>query len=176
MPTHIKVSGSWQEVVAIHVKDGGVWNEANVVSVKDAAAWQEAHASGPRVSPSGNGVTNSVFSDQTCYANMEYRSTGVEYENTLATSSAATVSRGNWLDGGASNEVWVQRVITSGTLSTDAGSGRLQLSSTRKFGITQSGQGTKTCTLTYNFYDAASGGSLIGSSGSLILIAIVDFM
>jgi len=83
-------------------------------------------------------------------------------------------ARGTWLDGGSSSEVWVQRVITSGTLNhADPGSGRLQLSSSRQFGVTRSTTGTSTVDLTYNFYDAASGGNLLDSV-SILMIATVD--
>ncbi|MHC4157202.1 MAG: hypothetical protein ACYST6_20130 [Planctomycetota bacterium] len=163
MTLHVKDGGTWKSA-ELHVKDGGTWKPVTG-SVRDAGTWKE-FVSGLTVSPSSTDITKQTYWE-TCYAYIEYRSTGVEYENSADNSATTDGSRGNWLDAGASSEVWVQRVINSGSLGVDAGSGRLQLSTSRTFGVSAYGT-TATCDLTFNFYDAASGGNLIGSAGVVL--------
>ena len=105
------------------------------------------------------GVTGTV------YAGVQFNTSGFEFRNAGASSQAFTTSRGKWLDGGASSAVWIERTINGvGSLNwTDAGTGRLQLSTTREFGVLQTTDGQNVVNVTFDFYDAASGGSLLGS-------------
>lgn len=100
------------------------------------------------------------------FATLKLQSDGEEKDNTPNPCSPATTSsRGNWLDAGDSSDVWVERIINSGSLNDlDPGAGRLQLSSTRTYGITAGELSSHAANVTFNFYDAASGGNLIGSS------------
>ena len=123
-----------------------------------------AHVSGPQVSPSSTSIVNSRFTAGTTYANLKISSDGIEYENTVAGNPDPTISRGAWLDAGSNDEVWVERILDVGTLSTDPGSGRLSLALSKIFGTTRTTTGSKSCTVTFNYYDAASGGNLIGSA------------
>lgn len=102
----------------------------------------------------------------TCYAGVEFNSSGVEYRNASGTSTSFTSSRGDWLDVGASSAVWVERSLVSGTLNwQDPGAGRWQLSTSRQFGVSDAGPtaGATSCTVTFDFYDASSGGNLLDS-------------
>jgi len=98
-----------------------------------------------------------------CYAGVQFNSSGVEYACTPA--GAFTTSRGNWLDFGLSSEVWVSRVVTGDSLNwQDPGAGRWQLNTTRQFGLSRSLNGFRTTTVTFSFWDAASGGNLLDVS------------
>ncbi len=100
----------------------------------------------------------------TVYAGLEYNSSGAEHRNDGPSSTSFTTSRGKWLYSGSSSSVWVQFVITSGALNWEnPGTGRLQLNTSRKFGISRSADGVRSCTGTFNFYDASSGGNLLDS-------------
>ena len=127
-----------------------------------------AHAgvASPAVSPLTVAVTG-IVSGGNGYAGISYNLSGEEFKTATTTSSYDT-SAGNWLDAGLSSGVWVESTITGGTLgsfnSEDAGQGvRLQLSTTRNFRMVQTVNGTSTTFATFDFYDAASGGSLIGT-------------
>lgn len=120
---------------------------------------------GPTVSPSAAGVTRLASLNPT-YAGVQYNATGVEWENAASGANTYNVSRGSWLDSGASSEVWLERTINSGSLNaSDPGTGRHQLSSTRTLAVSDSsiGGGAVTCNVTVRFYDAATGGNLLGS-------------
>jgi hypothetical protein len=122
-----------------------------------------AGASGPTV------ITTYILSNSNtrtsglCVAYVKIDADGDFYksDNTGAYGAAT----GNWLDSGGSDEVWVARTIDSGTLSTDGiGTGRVQCNTDRALGTTKSTpDGSKACTFTLNFYDAASGGNLLAS-------------
>lgn len=113
----------------------------------------------------------------TAYAGVQYNSSGVEYRNANGGSTSFTTSRGNWLAAGAAADVWVQRVVNSGSLNwTDSGSGRLQLNTTRQFGVSQSSTGVATANVTFNFYDAASGGTLLDSVTIDLSATYEDFL
>jgi len=130
-------------------------------------------AAGPVVSPLQAGVTRSATL-ATVVAGIRYSNTGEEFENAAGGSASYSVSRGMWLDSGTADSVWVERVISSGSLNnSDPGAGRLQLNAIRTYAVqdTTTVGGAVTCSLTFNFYNAASGGSLIGSTGLITLSA-----
>ncbi len=124
------------------------------------AAFAGAHG-GLVVSPLGTSIFNSrVGAD--CFAGVRFNNDGTEQ----ASDNVGTfnVSRFNWLDQGAAVQVWVERTINSGTLDwMDAGAGRLQLNTTRSFGNTRTTIGMDTTNVTFDFYDAASGGKLLAT-------------
>ena len=100
-----------------------------------------------------------------CFAGVQYNLDGSEVSCTAA--GSYTTARGDWIDEGAPAGVWVQRFINSGSLNdTDPGSGRLQLTSNRRFAVTDSNEGFPvlvSCDVTFKFYDAASDGNLLDS-------------
>lgn len=119
---------------------------------------------GLSVSPSTSNIIKSVVG-ATCYAVIEFSSTGIEYANTPGSNTAGNQSRGNWLDSGAASDVWVEDVSTVGDAwSVSAGAGRLNLGTSRKWYLEQnSGIGEQTRTADFDFWDASSGGNLIAS-------------
>ena len=119
--------------------------------------------SGPQVSPStANVTTNGDFNPTV--AGVDYRTNGTEWSSTA--SGSYTVSRGSWLDIGGSDEVWIQRTINSGSLTTDAGSGVLAMTSSRLFAVEDTSYpgGAVTCGLTVKFYSDSGGTTEIGSA------------
>lgn len=116
---------------------------------------------GLAVSPSAVNNDNLNFMTQ-CWAGVRFESSGVE--TGLNKDNVWDESRGNWLDSGDAADVWVERTINSGALNDiDPGAGRLQLSTTRSFSNTRVAAGTQPCNVTFDFWDAASGGNNIGS-------------
>ena len=131
----------------------------------DGAAWQVLSAAGPAVSASTIPIYYNRNGAGTCYAIVRFNSNGIEYKNIGADNPTMNSSRGIWLDSGLNSEVWVQRTINSGSFNyTDAGSGRLQLSTSRDFGVSKGGPGgIQSCNVTFKFWDAASGGNELDS-------------
>jgi len=110
-----------------------------------------------------NVSTGATFPDD-AFAGVQYNTTGGEWSSTGG--GTFSVGRGQWLDLGVSSAVWVERTINSGSLNwLDPGAGRKQLSTTRSFGVTDTstGGGPVTANVTFDFYDAASGGNLLDS-------------
>lgn len=168
MPIHINVAGVWKEVDKVHINVGGVWKECDDVPINVGGVWKTGLLySGPSVSPStANVIWEKFTSPGSAYAIVKFDNNGIQYKNSSATSTSVTTSMGTWLDSGLNSEVWIERVISSGSFNyTDSGSGRLSLATDRSFGVSRSSNGTTTCTCTFNFYDAASGGNLIGTTG-----------
>ena len=114
------------------------------------------------ISPSSVQVLN-VRVGNPCWAGVRFNALGTELSNTPANSF--TVSRGDWLDRGDSTGVWIERTINSGPgfNITDPGAGRHQLSTNREFNQQQVPLGTRVTNVTFDFWDAASGGNLLDS-------------
>lgn len=116
---------------------------------------------GPTVSPSSANNDNQNFETQ-CWAGVRFESNGVE--TGLNKDNVWNESRGNWLDSGDASDVWVERTINSGALNDlDPGAGRHNLGTTRSFSNTRVAAGVQPCNVTFDFFDAASGGNNIGS-------------
>ena len=115
------------------------------------------------VSPSELISENFTVRPTDCYAGVQYNSSGTEWGSNSG--GGFTVGRGPWLESGAAGDYWVERTVNSGTLDDqDAGTGRLQLNTTRSFSIVRTAnRGVDTANVTFDFYDAASGGSLLAS-------------
>ena len=123
-------------------------------------------AAPPTVSMStSNHVTLYFSPNGTAYARIRLDSDGTEDSNTVGNLSTLTdQARGTWLDSGDAGDVWVERTINSGTLDNDdPGAGRLNLGTGRIYGVSHSTppRGSTTANVTFDFYDAASGGSLL---------------
>ena len=72
---------------------------------------------------------------------------------------------GTWLTAGAANDVWAELSISGDTLDTDTtGGGRQQLDVDLEFGYLRTTTGVDTGVITVDFYDAASGGSLLDTA------------
>lgn len=123
-----------------------------------------AAAGGLSVIPNTNGDDN-VRLDANCYAGIQWQNDGDEAEYT---NSAGLNVIGTWLKGGTAAEVWVACAVTLGSWnSLNPGTSLLQLSTTRSFRIVRTTDGTQSVTCTFNFYNAASGGDLIATTGSI---------
>ena len=132
--------------------------------LKKMALFDDAE-SGPTVSASTANVTRSAVANPTI-AGVQYNSSGVEYATQFNGNGAYNISRGNWLDTGLNSEVWIERTLNSGTLThADPGTGRKVLSTTRSYAVHDATipGGSVDCNVTFDFYDAASGGSLLDS-------------
>jgi len=153
-------NGSSWDVAVAKTWDGSAWEDQ--MKFHDGTSWVELYPA-LAVSLATAGVVRSTIGD--CYAGVQYNSTGLEYESPPGGGTGFSISRGYWLDGGSNSEVWIERIINSGSLYSDSGSGRLALTSSRAFQVrdTSTSGGPVTCNLTINAYDAASGGNLLDS-------------
>lgn len=116
-------------------------------------------------------TVNNTRSGVDCLSNMKVDQDGDIYESD--NTGAYGASAQTWLDAGSSSAVWVARTVTLGTLTTDAGTGRLQCNVDREFGVTDPpGAASKQANITLKFYDAASGGNLLFTTGDNFLIAL----
>ena len=100
-----------------------------------------------------------------CWAGLWIQTGGNEWSTTDG-SNAYTTSRGAWLDIGFSEDVWIERIINSGSLNNqDPGAGRLQMNASREYKnkATEGGTNPANANVTFNVYNAASGGDLIDS-------------
>ena len=116
---------------------------------------------GPSVDALTSGNTTST-SDNPCISGVEYRSNGNERGSTGA--GVYSTVRGAWLTSGTGAEVWLERTLNTGTLNnSDPGAGRLQMNSSRIYAVedTSIPGGPVTCNVTFDFYDAVSGGNLL---------------
>lgn len=158
--TKVYNGSAWVEA-RVKVYTGSVWED--VPKFYDGTSWIDMNSQGPTCSPSSSQIWYTLFSAGTCYATVSFNLGGTEYMNSGATDTGYTTSRGAWLDSGLNSEVWINRIINSGTLNRfDAGAGRKVMSSTRTYGISTT-SGTKTTGMTFEFWDAASGGNLLAT-------------
>lgn len=99
----------------------------------------------------------------TAYARVKVDSDGSLYSYGGSSSTSGGSAYEVWLDVGTNDQVWVQCDIVSGTINhVSAGTGtRLICTSDRIWGISTSS--AKTTVIDLDFYDAASGGSLLDS-------------
>ncbi len=102
-----------------------------------------------------NDDTGSIVS-----ARVKWDEDGDLYESAPdGTYSGATET---WLDSGLNSQVWVERTIDNGSLTTDTiGAGRVVMSTQRVLGVTRAVGGLTSADGTVSFYDAASGGRLL---------------
>ena len=158
----VKSGGSWRTITDPEVKYSGAWRAIKTIEVKIAGVWQQVF-SVLVVSAAANGAVN-VRAGATCYAGVSFNLDGNEKEYLETGSQTAA---GVWLDSGSSSDVWVERIVTSGSWnSIDPGAGRHQLSINRNFQIVQPIVGTVSVTGYFKFWDAASGGNLLQQTGS----------
>lgn len=138
--------------------------------------WAAAGGASPTVSPS---TSNLARSDSVgpVYCCLQYSSDGYErYNNTPTNIEYNNSARGLWLDSGSASAVWLERTINSGTLHTDPGAGRLNLGSSRSFVVEDTSPlaSNKQCNLTMDFWDAASGGTKIGTATFTLTASYFD--
>lgn len=176
MTTHVKVSGTWQEVATPYVKVGGAWQQVDNIYVKQGGTWQTAYsgAVAPTVSPRADGDTNTILDALpiTTYVGCHFESNGNEYEITAYGVQTAGTT---WLDTGSSSDVWVEFVKTGGNASAWDGfsnSTRYQLNVNRRFQLyayNNTGGGvTKDIEGYFRMHDAASGGNVLWTGSTVI--------
>ena len=97
------------------------------------------------------------------YAGVRYNNDGSEERNS-GSSASFGISRGNWLDSGDPASVWVEATLNSGSFTwTGTAGSRLQLNTSRTFGVFATSGNSSTAEVQFDFYDAASGGNLLAS-------------
>jgi len=127
-----------------------------------------AAVSGPSVTVAPTKSIPNQRTVGTCHANVKVSSDGDLYDSDNTGSYGASYE--TWLDSGLNSEVWIQRVVISGSLSTDAGSGVLACTSDRVFGVSRATEGTKVCVIDTNFY-SDSGGTILLDTQRVTLTA-----
>lgn len=111
-----------------------------------------------RVVVAPNKEIHNLLIDQFTQADVRVDNDGDLYESD---GDGVFTSYETWLDLGLNSQVWVERTIISGSLSVDAGAGRLTCTADRVWGVVQSFEGQRNCVIDLDFWDAASGGVLL---------------
>lgn len=148
---------AWQDIV-MSTYDGSGWQDK--LNLWSGAVWIPTYGEGDLTVDVA--ATKTIANDSTgaVEANVKIDSDGSLYASDHNGNYGSSYEV--WLDNGGNDEVWVQRVIVSGTLTYDAGSARLACTVDRVFGIrNQILDSTKQTVIDLNFYDAASGGNLL---------------
>ena len=161
MPIEINVGGVWKTVDSMEVNVGGVWKTVDNIETNISAAWKQAYSGAPEVVVAALKSITDFETTGTAFAYLGVFSDGDLYSST--TGSTPNVSYETWLDSGLNSQVWVERVIDSGSLTTDWGAGRKACTANRTLGISKASAGVKETSVTINFYDAAAGGTLLDS-------------
>jgi len=131
-------------------------------------AAQQGSVAPPLVSALGNGDTNSAILSSV-KVGVRFATDGEEYE--FLASGPPTATIGTWLDQGVSSDVWVEHLRTSGTETRFAdhpNATRINIALNANFTLTDTttGDGAKTITGTFKFWDAASGGNVLDTTSS----------
>lgn len=162
-----RIAGTWEDLTP-NIKVGGSWVTPDKVHIRVGGSWIEVWVNGPTVIVNPLKTIGDVAPGGTAYAYFGVFADGDLYSS--KTGTTPNVSYETWLDGGSNTQVWVERTINSGTLDTDWGASRVACTSDRVLGVSASGGATQACNVTVDFYDAASGGTLLDSQ-TLILDA-----
>lgn len=102
----------------------------------------------------------------TVHSGIRFSSTGVVFAKTAG---GAWQAAGTWLVAGSASTYYLSRTIDSGTLTTDAGAGPLQMNTTRDYDRQKSGGfGVVSCMLTFSISNDVSGSPVV-ASGSITL-------
>lgn len=154
-------NGSSWVVFVPKVHTGSVWSEKP--NYWDGAAWEPLYSS-TSVELGDKIHFTFVFPAGLCVSNVRVSSDGNYYESNNAGSYSSADEA--WLEAGNAADVWMERTITSGTLTTDdVGASRVNLGSgDYDLGVTAGSGTTKSCSFTLDFYDASSGGTLLDSA------------
>jgi len=117
-------------------------------------------------SMSNAAISYSVNNGLTCYAEVRFATDGDQYVNGTGLNSTANVLQNTYRTGGSGADYWIERTIDVGSLDQDEiGATRKQMNIDYTTGIQYSGGGTgggsKTATVTFSIYDAASSGNLM---------------
>jgi hypothetical protein len=165
--TEVKHSAAWRSLSTVEVKHGGTWRDVDTIEVKHGGTWRTVFQSivTPTVSLSSSSVSHTL--DFTCWAQVRYASTGVEYSNSGGTNNYS-VSRGNWKDSGDAAGAWIDHVLNSGSAlysRAQTPGTRAQMSANRDYRQrdTNSSASSVTSNITVTMYDAETGGSSLGS-------------
>jgi hypothetical protein len=120
------------------------------------------------------GLWTDLFNSDSSPATAEIR---IDNDGDLYYSDATGAygaAEGTWLTQGSTSNVWVERTIVSGTLDTDTiGAGRVSMTTNRFMGVVRSTVGTKTATVSVEFFDAAAGGNSLGATANFDISADV---
>lgn len=137
----------------------------------------EAGVGGPTVTIRANGAFNSRLSN-TCYAGVQFATSGTEYEYTPNGSLASAIA---WLLTGVTADVWVMWTRTGGTLSdwnnlgVSSNNVRLKCNVDRSYRIIRSASGTNSIIGSFKMFDAATGGNTLFTSSGVTWSAEFDF-
>lgn len=167
MSTKINVAGTWKTPTT-KINVAGVWKSPTSVKINVAGTWKEIGAVAPTCSLSSTSVSHND-DISTTYAGVDYKSNGIEYQNSSPNSTSCTVSRGNWLDTGSPSAVWGNVQINSGGLWTQelaTYTSRIVMTTDKLIMVrdTNSGISFASANVTVRMYNASSGGSLLSSA------------
>ena len=173
---HYRDGGVWRAAAALHYKDAGIWRNLTSAWYRDGGVWRQVFAAFSIVNPLAGGT----YIDGDVAPGSVSCTMSVGSDGYIGFSGVAAGDLGGQLWGtpqtaGVGVGYWVRVTLTSGTFSSSAGSGWLQLSTTRHWTRNRptSGIGTTSCTCTVEIA-TDSGGASIVTSGSFTLRATLS--
>lgn len=179
--TYVKDAGTWKPVTGLYIKDAGTWKTVKQGWVKDAGVWKQFFSGFTLQNSPGS---NYGFDDTINYdgftipsANLTYNSDGTWGAVGVYSGSSASGNWGTPTTAGIGSNYWVRytRTSTSGTGSSTATTGWLQLNTGRQISATKSNPnvGVYTATWTIDLATDSSGTNIVKTFTNVSLTAEV---
>ena len=147
---------------------GSVWEDAGYF-YNNLGNWERLFPTFTNInlSPATSGITRERASAP-CWCNIQFNADGIEYSNSVEGLDDLSLStRGQWLDSGSADQVWIACTINSGSLyQNDASGGRVRCDNSPTFKVrdnTLNAGGPEQANVTFTFYDALSGGNTLAT-------------
>lgn len=158
---NINVGGVWKSIDTASINVAGVWKTPDSISINVAGVWKTVWQALSVIVAANKFISDIEFPPTAAYAWVGVNSDGDLKSST--TGATPNVAYETWLDAGLNTQVWVQASISGSALTSgsDATGSRLACSTSRAWGYSTTG--IRSGTLTLDFYDAATGGSLLDS-------------
>lgn len=122
MPSHVKVSGSWEDLNEIHVRVSGTWEPVSVAYAKVSGTWEPVFGA-IEYMPAG-AITLSDLSDGRC--GFQFQTDGDLFTQETGTDGENLTDSGNdWVIPESiepSQDLWMRVTETGGNVSFDGGS------------------------------------------------------
>ena len=162
MPMHFRDGAAWRVAKELHFRDGAAWRKAKEVWVHDGTAWRKAFSGGAIVNPLGA----LSFDDSQMWPDWAVASISFLNDGTLGGVA------GDWYaptSAGIGASYWIRATLSSGNTPAGAALNTWHsLSTARGWSLSQTTQGSKSCTLNISIASDSAGTNIV-STGTLSL-------
>jgi hypothetical protein len=173
---HENVSGTWKQITSAAENVSGTWKTITQGWENVSGTWKQFYSSATINTSLVIDIYREV-SGTTSYCGMRLNNDGTVHGNNASgtASFSSPTSEGSWLSSGSASDVWVEYTTVTGTPNwlNEIGAGtRVNLGTSRRMGVSRTtGFGADSFVCDFNFYDAASGGNLIGTITAAAIVA-----